>query len=336
MPRRRAPRLSLDLLRGFRAAARHLSFTLAARELNVTQSAVSHEIKALEAQLGTPLFTRVNRTLRLTRTGERLYRAADEALALIDTAVEEVAGERRVLAITATVPFASLWLGPRLPDFARRHPDIGLRVVASNDNLDLDRERIDAAIRNVPAGSPSPGGEVLFDYETFPVCSPALLRGSNSGLQAQADLAHHVLLDLETLRNGRPWYDWQQWLDAMNIRALRPAGSLRFSHYDQVIAAAIAGSGVAIGKWPHLATQLQQDTLVAPLGAGGVARLGSFHFVTPGPRRSDDVEAFLAWMRAQAVEDKARWSTRLGARPPPGAGASVVSQARKRRSRESQ
>jgi DNA-binding transcriptional LysR family regulator len=334
MPRSRAPRLSLDLLRGFRAAARHLSFTVAARELNVTQSAVSHEVKALEEQLGTALFARVNRTLRLTHAGERLFRAADEALALVDAAAAEVADERGVLSITATVPFASMWLGPRLPDFTRRHPDIGLRVVASNDNLDLARERIDAAIRHVPAGSPSPGGEPLFDYETFPVCSPALLRGSDSGLQAPADLARHVLLDLETLRNGRPWYDWQQWLDAMNIRALRPAGSLRFSHYDQVIAAAVAGSGVAIGKWPHLATQLQQNTLVAPLGADGIARLGRFHFVTPTSRRSDAVEAFVAWVRAQAVEDKARWITRLGERRPTGPDARVLAQARKRPSKE--
>jgi DNA-binding transcriptional LysR family regulator len=303
MLRSRAPRLSLDLLRGFRAAARHLSFTVAARELNVTQSAVSHEVKALEDQLGTALFVRMNRTLRLTHAGERLFRAADEALALVDAAAADVADERAVLSITATVPFASLWLGPRLPDFTRLHPDISLRVVASNDNLDLARERIDAAIRRFPVGANPQGAEHLFDYETFPVCSPSLVRSRPETLTQPADLAQHVLLDLETLRNGRPWYDWQQWLDAMHVRRLRPAGALRFSHYDQVIAAAIAGTGVALGRWPHLATHLHQKTLVAPLGAAGVARLGGFHFVTTAERMTEPVAALLQWLRSQAAED---------------------------------
>jgi DNA-binding transcriptional LysR family regulator len=303
MRRQQTPRLSLDLLRGFRAAARHLSFTQAARELCVTQSAVSREVKALEEQLGAPLFTRVNRTLRLTLAGEQLYRTADEALALIDSTAEQLAGAGRALSITSTVPFASLWLGPRLPDFARRHPDIRLRVVASNDNLDIAREHIDIAIRYAPNGATPPSGEWIFDYEAFPVCSPALIRQAARPIESAADLARHVLLDLETVRNGRPWYDWQQWLDAMRIRGLRPAGSLRFSHYDQVIAAAISGSGLAIGKWPHLASQLQQNVLVAPLGDAGVARLGRFYLIVGSDAPAGPVEAFLTWLRAQADED---------------------------------
>jgi len=198
------------------------------------------------------VFTRMNRALRLTQAGEELYRAADEALALIDATSERIAGSAQSLSITTSVPLASLWLGPRLPDFARQFPDIGLRVVASNDNLDIAREHVDIAIRFAPAETIPPFNRRLFDVELFPVCSPALIAARP--LESLADLSNHVLLDLETVRNGRPWFDWQQWMDARGMRALKSAGLLRFSHYDQAIAAAIAGSGVAMGKWPHLAS----------------------------------------------------------------------------------
>ena len=147
MDRQRTPRLSLDLLRGFRSAARHLSFTHAARELFVTQSAISHQVKTLEDQLGRPLFRRVNRALELTQTGAELYRAIDEALTLIDDATQRASGPWRTLSVTTTVALASTWLVPRLQRFAELHPEIDLRVVASNDTVDLKREHIDVAIR---------------------------------------------------------------------------------------------------------------------------------------------------------------------------------------------
>lgn len=317
MPRQRKPRLSLDLLRGFHAAARHLSFTRAAHELSLTQSAISQEVKALEEQVGAPLFARVNRTLRLTQAGEQLYRAADEAFDLIDTAAAQVAGAGSTLSITTTVPFASLWLGPRLPNFARRHPDIRLRLVASNDNLDIAREHIDLAVRYVPNGASPPSDEWIFDYELFPVCSPALLERPGCHIESIANLAQHVLLDLETVRNGRPWYDWQQWLQAKNVRNMKSAGSQRFSHYDQVIAAALSGGGLAMGKWPHLASQLQQNVLVAPLGDAGVARLGRFYIIVGSEAPSDSVNAFLTWLRGQAEEDLRKRGKPLEARHPP-------------------
>src|SRR5204862_3818958 len=142
MDAQRIPRLSLDLLRGFRAAARHLSFTRAAQELFVTQSAISREIRTLEQQLGRPLFRRVNRGLELTKAGEELYRAVDEALERIDAAALRVSGAIRTLSVTTTVAMASTWLVPRLPRFARLHPEIDMRVMASNDWVDLERAQI--------------------------------------------------------------------------------------------------------------------------------------------------------------------------------------------------
>src|SRR5512136_2856791 len=128
MDRQRMPRLSLDLLRGFRSAARHLSFTHAARELFVTQSAISHQIKTLEEQIGRPLFRRVNRALELTETGTELSLAIDEALTLIGSATQRAAGPSRTLSVTTTVAMASTWLVPRLPRFAEQHPEVDLRL----------------------------------------------------------------------------------------------------------------------------------------------------------------------------------------------------------------
>lgn len=306
MDAQRNPRLSLDLLRGFRAAARHLSFTRAAQELFLTQPAISRGIRTLEEQLGAPLFHRVNRTLRLTHEGEQLYRAVDEAIESIDTAARRIAGPGRTLAVTITVPLASTWLGPRLPRFALAHPEIDMRLAASNDVLDLARERIDVAIRHVPQGASEPaGGEKLFDYDIFPVCAPALARDRRRPLREVDDLSQHVLLDMQTTSNGRPWHDWQHWFDAMKMRTPKSAGSLRFSHYEQVVQAAIEGSGVAIGKQPHLTRQLREGTLVAPLGHAGVARFGSFFVIVADAARSDATEAFTTWLHDEARRDAA-------------------------------
>lgn len=314
MDRQRTPRLSLDLLRGFRSAARHLSFTQAARELFVTQSAVSHQIRTLEEQIGRPLFRRVNRALELTETGAELYRAIDEALTLIDTATQRATGPWRTLAVTTTVALASTWLVPRLPRFAELHPEIDLRLVASNDTIDLERDCIDVALRFATLDMKPPSTDKLFDYRQFPVCSPALARSRGRPLRTLADLSRHVLLDFETILYGRPWYDWQRWCDAMKLPAVRGAGWLRFSHYDQVIEAAKKGTGVAIGKWPHLSDHLRDGTLVAPLGETGVATVGGFFVEVPQARRGAATEAFVAWLRSEASDNAPR-RKRPGPRP---------------------
>jgi DNA-binding transcriptional LysR family regulator len=127
------------------------------------------------------------------------------------------------------------------------------------------------------------------------------------------DLARHVRLEFETTRGGRSWYDWDQWLTAKRNRGLKAAAVQRFSHYDQVVAAAIAGSGMAIGKWPYLEHQLQQGVLVAPLGREGAATIGSFYLVVHEAPPTSATESFVAWLRAQARRDaqsRERWQRR--------------------------
>ena len=303
MDRQRSPRLSLDLLRGFCSAARHLSFTHASRELFVTQSAISHQIKTLEEQLGRPLFRRVNRALELTETGAELYRAIDQALTLIDNATQRAGGPWRTLSVTTTVALASTWLVPRLPRFAKLHPEVDLRVVATNDVVDLKRDQIDVAIRFATLDMKPPSDDKLFDYRQFPVCAPSLARRRRDALRTPADLARQVLLDFETILYGRPWYDYERWFEAMRLRRIKGTAWLRFSHYDQVIEAARNGSGVAIGKWPHLSEHLRSGTLVAPLGEAGTATVGAFYLEVLDTAPREAADSFVAWLRSEAKRD---------------------------------
>jgi LysR family glycine cleavage system transcriptional activator len=300
MDKRRYPRLSLDLLRGFRVAARHLSFTRAAQELFVTQSAISREIKTLEEQIGQPLFHRVHRALQLTHAGEELYRAADEALAQLDAVTDRLTGSSRSLTVTTTTALASLWLAPRLTRFNRLCPEIDVRIVASNDKPDLERDHLDIAIRFVAAGADSPNAEQLVGCECFPVCSPALARDPARPLRTPADLSRHVRLDYETVRDGRRLSEWDFWFDAMKIRAVSPASTLRFPQYDQWLPAAIEGAGVAIGVLPHLTQQLQDGVLCAPFGRKMIANRGTFFI---GFRRDvaerNSVKEFVEWLRRE-------------------------------------
>jgi LysR family glycine cleavage system transcriptional activator len=305
MEKRRTPRLSLDLLRGFHAAARHLSFTRAAQELCITQSAVSREVKTLEAQLGKPLFLRAHRALQLTSAGEQLYRAIDEGFKLIDAAAGRVAGTEPSVSITTTTALASLWLAPRLSRFSRLHPGVDVRVLASNEKPDLVRSQIDLAIRFVADGSGTPPqGERLTDCLIFPVCAPQLARDEARPLRVAADLRHHVRLDFETLRDGRPWSEWEVWFRCMQLTPDEPASTLCFAQYDQVIPGAIDGSGVALGALPHLAQQLRDGSLCIPFGTEAIARLGSFYIVLrPDTAATDATERFVAWLHSEVRRD---------------------------------
>lgn len=313
--KRRRPRLSLDLLKGFEAAARHLSFTQAAQELSLTQSAVSREVKTLEDQLGEALFTRINRGLRLTDAGQILYRAVREALTLIDEATDRLAASRggEMLTVTTSVPLASMWLVPKLQRFVRLHPEIDMRSVAAAERVDLERERFDVAIRWAPPGASVAGGEPLFNMEIFPVCSPALVRDRSRPLKSPADLTNHVLLDYEIATARGPWSDWATWLDAMKLHDLKPAGTLRFSHYDQVVQAAIDGSGVAIGRNAHNARHLRKGLLIAPFGREATLRWGTY-FVLIAPRSAERrvVKEFVAWLRDEIRQDATTEADRKG------------------------
>lgn len=292
---------SLELIRSFEAAARHLSFTKAAAELYVTQSAISRSVKALEDHLGVRLFQRRHRALLLTEAGQTLYRAATGALQQLREAhrkIRESDGSRRVT-VTSAFSFASMWLIPRLPKFRERHPDVEIRIAADNRLLDLEHQDIDVAIRYcAPAGVPEEAPK-LFGEHVFPVCSPRLLRGRPS-LKRPEDLSRHVLLHLDDSPSEWPWLQWSVWFEAMGIQNVTPAGALRFSQYDHLIQAAIDGQGVALGRSPLVQRLVRQGKLVAPFAGAAVTPRAYFVLTAPGSADRPPVKAFVEWVRATA------------------------------------
>src|SRR6266849_3489849 len=238
---------ALDLLVGFESAARHLSFTKAGEELYLTQSAVSRQIKDLEDQLGAPLFERRHRALSLTAAGQQFYAAAAQVLTTMRTATERLraqAGRSRPLSVTTTNSFAALWLIPRLAGFTRAHPGIDVRITAETRVQNLERDGLDVALRHGPASLAGANAIRLFGERVFPVCSPKLLK--KLPLREPADLKNHCLLQYSDPEGRHPWLHWKTWLEVARIPDLRPASTLSFSGYDQIIPAAVAGHGVAL------------------------------------------------------------------------------------------
>jgi LysR family glycine cleavage system transcriptional activator len=298
---------SLDLLKGFDAAARHLSFTRAAQDLFVTQSALSRQIQTLEEQLGAPLFERRHRELRLTNAGQILHATAKTVLDELAQAVAKIRREQTSLPLTVStnMPFAALWLIPRLSRFRARHPAIDVFISADNRVVDLERERIDLAVRYCSETTAPPGSPRLFGERVFPVCSPALAADHSRPIRRPEDLARHVLLHIDDEGGRFPWLNWPAWLAAVGVRELTPVGSLRFIHFDQVMQAALDGQGVALGRVPLIDSLLKQGRLVAPLR--GKYTTPRAYFVVRGAQAAVRPEAqdFIDWLLEEAKADGA-------------------------------
>jgi len=304
-PRQRLP--SLDLLKGCEAAARHLSFTRAAEELFLTQSALSRQMQALEEQLGLPLFERRHRQLLLTEAGQVLHAAARTVLEEIGQAVATIRRDRAAAPLTVSTnqPFASLWLIPRLARFRERHPDADVYISADNRIVDLEREHIDLAVRYCGEASAPPGSLRLFGERLVPVCSPALATDRARPLKRPEDLRHHVLLHIDDERGRFPWLNWPAWLAAIGIDRLTPAGSLRFNHFDQVIQAAVDGQGVALGREPLVDRLLRQRKLVAPFPDRYATPRAYYIVRSTHAALRREAQAFGDWLQEEARADAA-------------------------------
>lgn len=292
---------ALDLLVGFEAAARHLSFTKAGEELYLTQSAVSRQIKELEEQLGVPLFQRRHRALSLTAAGQQFYAAAAQVLTTMRSATERLrasSGRRRPLSVTTTHSFAALWLIPRLAGFTRMHPGIDVRITTDIRVQDLERDGLDVALRHGPAALAGPNAVRLFGEKVFPVCSPKLLK--KIPLEKPSDLRHHVLLQYDDPEVRHPWLHWKTWLEVERIADLRPAGTLSFSGYEQIIPAAVAGHGVGLGRSPLVTNLLASKELVAPFKSSADPARAYFVIVSKTAADRPEVAAFLDWLKIEA------------------------------------
>jgi LysR family glycine cleavage system transcriptional activator len=289
---------SLNALHAFVVTARAGSVAAAAKELHVTPSAVSHQIKRLEESLGVRLLQRSNRRLTLTEIGASYHEAVNQAFDAIGAATERLDRQRRpVVAITTVPPFAIKWLVRRLPTFYQKHPEIELRVGTTYRLIDLHHGDYDLGVRWGVGKWPGLQARRLMGDTVEPVCSPAYLRASKKPLRVPGDVSGHALLSTRVVRG-----DWQIWADMNGVEPPRTTKRLQFEEPFGAIQAAIDGLGVALGPTVLVHDDVLNGQLVAPLN--DPIRLHEAYYVTHTERALENpaARAFHQWLVATCEE----------------------------------
>jgi putative choline sulfate-utilization transcription factor len=291
--------MSLDLLRGFEAAARLRSFTAAAIELGTTQPAISQQIKKLEEQLATRLFDRIYRGIELTDAGEILFNHVQAGLQSMDAGLSLITEQHQheVLQVATDFAFAAYWLMPRLHRFHKQNPDVDVSLVTSERSHSMLRADIDVAVLFGDGRFKQGESHWLFSEEVFPVCSPQLLAGRALPMPNEA-LRDYPLLHLRG-EGGNNWFDWAGVFRALNIAQAPAPGQLRFDNYTLLIQAAIGGQGVAIG-WRHLVDDLlEQGLLCRPVESAAISAYGYYIVLPQRKRRVQIVQRFVDWLKSE-------------------------------------
>ena len=297
---------SLDALRIFAVAARRLSFTEAASELNLTQSAVSHRIRRLEEDLGLALFTRLTRRMELTPSGRTLAHRVDHAIGEINRTIAELAGPQRdgPLKVTMLPSVASHWLIPRLPRIRSSYPDLDIQIVADPRLLDLRAEGIDLAIRFGRAPAPGYAATRLMGDCVFPVCAPAFLKQHGPIRSVDALLALPLLHDSPTNHDGSN-SGWRNWLDHLGRQDLDCDSGQQFSEAGLLIDAAALGLGVALTRASLVADHLARGALVCPLRRSAPTAFAYYLIGLPEAAVNPRVTLFRDIMLAEAAATEA-------------------------------
>ncbi len=292
-------------LRAFTAVARHLNFRLAAEEMSLTQSAVSRQIQALEEDIGVGLFLRHTRAVELTSAGAQLLRAVQPSLERMDSAVQQIrrhAGRKSVV-ISTWASFASMWLIPRLEDFQSAHPDIDIRIDATDVAVDMAMSDVDVALRYTQPGNVPAHALRLFGEQLTPVASPWLLK-SGHALHSGEDLAHFALIEASDAYHAPQMMGltWRRWLDAHQFAKIEPKRWLYLNYAHQIAQAALTGQGVALARLPMVADSLASGDLVEILPG---MRLDSpwvyWLIVSARAGTRPEIKAFCNWLQAQAA-----------------------------------
>lgn len=301
-----APRrpLRLEGLRAFESVARLLSFSAAAQELNLSQPAVSRQIKALEAELGGALFSRGTRHVELSDAGQTLQQAVLPLLDRLDRTVRDirVRGGRRQVSLSTFASFATLWLLPRLADFQAAHQDIDIRISADDRLLPADDPDQDLLLRFGAPGIAPPHAERLFGEVLTPVVSPMLLAQAPP-LSTPRDLAGHSLLDEDSHRPAAELLGWRHWLFNQGVGDLAPRRWIYLNYTHQQVQAALAGHGVALARLSLVHDLLARGELVEPFGPAlrRPSHLSYWLVPTLGARLRPELRACIEWLREQAV-----------------------------------
>jgi LysR family glycine cleavage system transcriptional activator len=291
---------SLNALRAFEAAARHLSLTRAGSELHVTPAAISHQIKALEADLGVKLLRRSGRAVRLTeaaQAGLPQLREAFDGLAQAARRMRAHAGGR-LLTVSVTPSFAATWLVPRLDRFRAAHPEIDLRIDASHRIADFARDGVDVAIRYGAGDYPGLGAVRLFEESIFPVCSPALLEGPQP-LREPADLGMHTLLHVDVGPHHGSWPDWRMWLLAAGAGDVDHTRGPRFSEISMALQAAVRGQGLALGSTGLVDDDIAAGRLVWPFDLCMPTDFGYYVVCPEDTAGQANIAALREWLVAE-------------------------------------
>jgi LysR family glycine cleavage system transcriptional activator len=296
---RRLP--SLNGLRAFEAAARHESFTKAALELSVTQGAVSHQVKALEAQLGVTLFHRRHQKLALTEAGRSYFAVVRDAFDRLAAGTQALHHRENagVLTVSVSPNFAAKWLVHRLGRFIAEHPAIDLRVQATLQHVDFAREDVDLAIRHGDGAWPGLAVDRLMAEELFPVCSPRLIEGP-SALRRPEDLRRHHLLHLDDRE------DWRKWLEAAGVEGADLSGGVVFNQVSMAIDAALAAQGVALARTALAVSDLLAGRLVRPFALGLPTAYAYWVVCPAATAKRSKIVAFRRWLLSEAATDAER------------------------------
>ncbi|WP_321490847.1 transcriptional regulator GcvA [uncultured Hyphomonas sp.] len=294
----------LNALRAFEAAARRLSFTQAADELNVTPGAISQQIRQLEDYAGTPLFKRTGRSVLLTDAAQAslpLVREAFERISEAGRIMQSPARKGRVM-VSCAPSFAAKWLAPRLDKFHQQHGGIEAWISADTGLTDFTTADADFAIRYGRGSYDGLKSEKLLDETVLPVCSPAMLDGPDA-IRRPEDLKNHTLLHDESTEVDPSCPDWGSWLRARKVDGVDASRGPRFNQAILVIEAAAAGRGVALAKQAIAASDLASGRLVAPFADGSTSIDFGYWLVWPkGRHLSPDVREFIKWIKAEAAQ----------------------------------
>jgi LysR family glycine cleavage system transcriptional activator len=297
---------ALNALRTFEAAARHESFSRAADELFVTHGAVSHQMRALEEELGVALFARTGKRVRLTDAGNRYAKSVRAALMTLADATRDVrSGERtRRLVVSSSPSFSARWITPRIGSFMDRHPEVDVDLLSTNALADFSRDDVDVAIRYGRGNYPDLHVELLLDEVAFPVCSPTFNGGQLP--KTPADLLHVPLLRSDTDL-------WRPWFEAAGLPdATEPRRGVLFDDSSNLLLAAGDGQGVALARSSIVMQELVAGRLVRLFDVEA-ASPWSYYFVCPPPlMTSARVQAFRAWIFEEVKRFRAVYEQTCG------------------------